>query len=704
MGDPRTRDPESAADVQRLRRRVRELERALDQREQELATLLASKSFRLTAPLRWMRRMLTGRQLPVPALPARAEAPSVSGIPRRLRAQIGEVGANSSHRLLDLDKPLKQLLSAPVHSGRLARLSPGTECYLGSAPDALRVAALASRELREELSFDARITPLQREHWQDSLRREAYDFLLIESAWEPEGGWGTAFASAPASRRDIESLLQHCRAIKLPTVLWAREDAEGLERVAWLAAAVDRVYAIDPDGVTWFRRNTPDARVGLLEPAIQPRLYNPVRCKDLDECRDAMVGTVLVDGWWDLAGPWASRGIPEILGDRLRVLDSRSDYSWGRLQDNPSAAPWSLGVVTPLEKSALLRTGAAELFLLNGTGANWRRNLGMLRAAACGAPILSEVPDLVCPGLPAGTITEFRSVSGRGSQSKAIVEADTLAQERRAHLAMRHVMDQHSMAARLRQIASDLEIPTAPFDVVPRVAHLLVTMRPSLLPSCLERFRKDLYPNLELVIVIHGDSDALSQARGLLRPGEAVTVLAAGRERSLGDCLNMAAAHTEADVWMKLDDDDHYGPQYTRDLMLYRRMTNAPLFGKPPVFLHIEQDGQLYRDGNWGRCANLLHSAEQTQSVQVAGGTLGGDRSVLEAVPFSSTRRGGSDSEFVQRALQRGYDLVGADGFNFVRYRGADNNAHTWRVADHALRARANALGPADLIDSQAFI
>lgn len=187
MGDPRTRDPESAADVQRLRRRVRELERALDQREQELATLLASKSFRLTAPLRWMRRMLTGRQLPVPALPARAEAPSVSGIPRRLRAQIGEVGANSSHRLLDLDKPLKQLLSAPVHSGRLARLSPGTECYLGSAPDALRVAALASRELREELSFDARITPLQREHWQDSLRREAYDFLLIESAWEPEG-------------------------------------------------------------------------------------------------------------------------------------------------------------------------------------------------------------------------------------------------------------------------------------------------------------------------------------------------------------------------------------------------------------------------------------------------------------------------------------------------------------------------------------
>src|SRR5690606_33019246 len=164
------------------------------------------------------------------------------------------------------------------------------------------------------------------------------------------------------------------------------------------------------------------------------------------------------------------------------------------------------------------------------------------------------------------------------------------------------------------------------------VAHLLVTMRPTLLDACLRRFRADLYPQRERVVVLHGDDIDMAAARAVVLPGEPVTLLQAGRERSLGDCLNMASAHTDAPDWMKRDDDDRYGPAYTTDMMLYRRAVDAPLMGKPPMFLYLAQGDELRWDPVWASHANLLHHSDEADAALVAGGTLAGKREVLESV------------------------------------------------------------------------
>lgn len=692
-----------AGELHDLRRQLRQTERRLEAREEELALLLGSNSFKLTAPLRWLRRRLgqSGAQMPLAEDldSRRGLPPAVSSFPRRLVQFNPPADPNESHRPLRLDRAIQPLLPMNVQNGKLQDMSAaGAIRYRGRQLRPLRLATIASRELRDELSFDAAVLPLQISAWREQLRSGPVHFVLIESAWEPEGGWGAGFAGSPSSQRRLQPLLDYCRERAVPVVLWAREDVGGLDRVIWLIPRVDRVYAVDPDGAQWMQRNFKDAPCAMLPVAVQPALFNPVRSYGIKECQAALEDTILLDGWWALSSGAAENPVVQAVGDRLRVVDTDGDYSWVRLQDGAGHADLSLGSLTPLEKSALLRGGAVELFLPHALFRSWRQAHNMMRAAASGASVLWAGQGL--PPWRGGEPVQASTLEEKLRLRTGVAWADA----RVRHLMIRDILSSHSLADRLAVIMRDLGLGKIGQPGPQQVAHLLVTMRPQLLERCLNRFRADRYPHRELVVVLHGDDLDMVAARALVRPGESVTILEASASRSLGDCLNMAIAHTEAPLWMKLDDDDYYGPAYTQDMMLYRRAIDAPLMGKPPAFIHLEQGNELRWDPMWAAHANLLHDAEEATAALVAGGTLTGKREVLETVGFSAARRGGSDSEFIQRCFEHGYGLLATDYFNFVRYRAAAADAHTWKVSDEELRQGTVYVGSRTALDDHVFV
>jgi len=678
-------------ELHRLRRRIRQLEGNLDASEREVALLRNSRSFKITAPLRWLWRNLDRRRIPAATAIDTRDA-VLHGLPVSVCAGAApHSDPNASHRTLALDQALRPLVRAPVSDGRMdIGLAPGDMRYHGKNVSPLRIGSLATAELREELSFDAEVVPLQADGWAEQISLHRPDFVLIEGAWELEGGWGVAFAETNDCRARLQALLAYCRSCSLPVVLWAREDVANLERLRWLAGQVDRVYAIDVAGQAWFDRTMGRRGCGLLVPAVQPALYNPVRSYALRESAASLRDKVVFDGWWELAGPLSGNPVLLAIEDRLRVVESRNDYSRVRLEDSGRYAPRTLGVVSALEKSALLRCTAGELLLPGSFGQDWRQTQTALRAVACGGDALWGGTSA---GIPSGAeewISQRLAPGTAGVQIDALLR-HPLARMRSRHKAFRRVMDEHSVAHRVAEIASDLGL--ARQDALPRVAHLLVTMRPELLGACIQRFRADLYPAREMVVVLHGDTIDLAAAGRLIRPGEPIRLLSARGERSLGDCLNLAIAHTDAPYWMKLDDDDHYGPAYTCDMMRYQRALDPPLMGKPPMFLHLEQGDELRWDPIWADHANLLHDAAEADAALVAGGTLAGKREVAEVIRFSSGRRGGSDSDFIRRAHEHGFSLLAADGFNFARFRSKQEGFHTWRVSSNTLADRTKLLG-----------
>ena len=654
-----------------LRAEVRRLRALLEQEQERNRQLQASTSWKITAPLRRLVSLLRG----VPSAAA-AAAPAIQppvAIPHPLRlVSDGTPDPHLSLRWIDAEDAMRPLLQ-------------GTKSVDFDATTRARVAAVTSSELLSELAWDADVQALDEQDWLQQLQPGCFDYLLIEPLWNVDASqWRNAMVAESGQHHRMLEVAAHCRRFGLPVVCWFREDMDNYHRFAWLAGLADRTYALDDEMRERLAADFPARPIGLLPLAVQPRLHNPLRSGALQASAAAFEKNVLLDGWWELNDGAVASSVA-VFGDQLRVCESEWDFSRARLADSVDLAKVTLGCVNALDKAALSKIFPVEIFLRPSLRLPWRRSLSMLRSAAAGCiPLILDTgePGVACwPAFAAGQPADLHATVQR-------LLDEPLRRAALAHRVAADIVQQHALAERLHVISSDLGLKRGLKAELPRVAAVLVTMRPHLVAGCIERFRSEAYGNKELQIVVHGDAD-VAAVRALVRPGEPIHVHQLGRERSLGACLNYAVQQSSAPYWAKFDDDDLYGPRYLQEMMYARRWVDYGLAGKPPAFTYLEAEAALYWESAWSSMDNVLHSAAEAPRVGIAGATLAGRRELVEQNPLSERRRGGSDSDFILRTLASGHDVVALDSFGFARFRSADADFHTHRF-DHAeLLARA---------------
>lgn len=689
------------------RREIRQLEATLAceraesseraaQSSAHLDEMRRSTSWRLTAPLRWLRTTLPRKRHGQSGETAAGPPPDVvtsglAGLPAGLLKPDFEdlETANATCRRINLFPGLDGLVAEDVRLALAGTMAETGGEYRGRRQDPPAIGFIGSTELRTELSFDARVAVLDEDNWRDVLVPGALRFLLVETVWHVEHRHWRYALTGEGNQEDFWRVLERCREISLPLVVWFRETPDNYPRFAWLAGQADLVCAADAEVLERLRSDFPRTKAEFLPPAIQPPLHNPLRSYGLMDAADALGGSIVFDGWWDLQNglPELSR-LHDLKGSGLLVAESHWDFSRVRLDDADDFRDWTVGCLDREEKLVMSRLQGAEVFAAASLAGAWRSALGMARSAASGSLVarLDGAP----PWLP-----ELRLPDGGVDPLVALraLMADPVASARRRHQTWRGLMSAHTVAHRLQHIADSLGTGGRFLPSDPRIACLMVTMRPDRLRGCIERFRNDAYPDKELVVVVHGNDAGLEECRKLVREGEPIRFLQAGKSLGLGACLNLAASQTDAPYWTKVDDDDLYGTHYLSDIMLYQRIGKFDVFGKPPVFNYLESSDELLWDVEWARHANLVHDAATARSALVAGGTLGGHRRVLEEVPFSERRRGGSDSDFVRRCYEAGLDVLAMDGFNFVRCRSAQEGFHTWTIDEDEFRSRSLRVG-----------
>jgi hypothetical protein len=124
---------------------------------------------------------------------------------------------------------------------------------------------------------------------------------------------------------------------------------------------------------------------------------------------------------------------------------------------------------------------------------------------------------------------------------------------------------------------------------IPAVAAILVSHRPEAIPAAVTSILSQTHRPLELVVGIHGSSttgDITEVVDGADIP---VSVLTFDRERSLGECLNLAAERSSAPLIAKIDDDDRYGPAYIEDSFHALCYSGADIVGKGAHFTYLAQ-------------------------------------------------------------------------------------------------------------------
>lgn len=234
----------------------------------------------------------------------------------------------------------------------------------------------------------------------------------------------------------------------------------------------------------------------------------------------------------------------------------------------------------------------------------------------------------------------------------------------------RAALRDHSSWARTRQF-----VPKK----FPLVSALLVTRRPEFLAYALNSVARQTYPNLELILALHGEGfvDVERQLAGLQC---AVKTLRIHGSEPLGAALNAAVEASEGALLTKMDDDDVYGADHVWDLALAREYSGAQLVGKFHEFVYLASlDLTVHRlDGGNERYltktldgGTLLISRQDLESV---GGWRRVPRHVDEALCRDVVAAGG-----------RLYRTHGA-GFMLVRH----GRRHTWEMSDDYFLAQAD--------------
>ena len=698
--------PDSLRDAQR---RIRDLELALEQSRklgenyrQSLARITASLPWKMLALVRavlvWtpaLGRSHVGKRVPavVCADEIVDDSSSVAQFLAVLPAEalVDDAGAAADAtacRLVDLSTSMRSMLGDRTENLLSLNAANADTVQMGRKESPARIAFLGSSELMRELAFDSDVTPLHEHSWSEQLSSERFDFLLMETVWHVDNReWRYSLTAEGSGRPVLQGMLGRCHDLGIPIVLWYRESDANYSHFSWLAEHVDAIYSIEESTAARFAADYPERKVGWLPPAIQPVLHNPVLPAGLAKAARGKSDRVLLDGWASLTRRSEENKHHLFSGKPgLLIAESRWDVSRNTLQEYRREHRGSiLGCLGPVDRLAISRLVGAELFQGDSNMPNWRAQSLQLQAAAGGA----------LPVGPAATVIV---------ESDCNPHSDPIEQARQSHRMFRTLFSEHCIAHRLQRMADDLRLPLDFIGAAPDIACLLVTMRPQLVPDCIERFRKDIYPHKELIIVVHQQHADLDLLRSHVRSGERIRIFGFPQDQGLGACLNFAFAQTAAPYWCKMDDDDFYGPHYLSDFMLYRRAVDFDLAGKPMAFTLLNESGELRWDRRWAERANFLRSGCDVVRTGVAGATLMGHRRVLESTPFPERRQRGTDSEFLRICHEHGWNLLSTDPFNFVRYRTEQDEFHTWQLSHEAIRQRTKKVGSRAGMERIAFI
>jgi hypothetical protein len=249
----------------------------------------------------------------------------------------------------------------------------------------------------------------------------------------------------------------------------------------------------------------------------------------------------------------------------------------------------------------------------------------------------------------------------------------------------RIVAEHHTYTDRLQQICADLSIFTG--DASEKgVSIVTATNRPQFQDSVFENFVSQAYSHKELIIVLNNDAMNLESWREKANqyPDEKISIFQLDEKKTLGECLNFGFAKAQYPFLTKFDDDDYYAPLYLSDQMRYFDFTDADVIGKCSYHVYYEALGTLGL--RFANHEHLYHSF-------FAGATMVMKKDVFDRIKFPEKEGSGEDTSFIKQAVNQGFVLYATDRFNYLAYRRANHQTHTWQVSDEEHIKKCQILG-----------
>jgi hypothetical protein len=205
----------------------------------------------------------------------------------------------------------------------------------------------------------------------------------------------------------------------------------------------------------------------------------------------------------------------------------------------------------------------------------------------------------------------------------------------------------------------------------PTVSAILATKRSEHLPAILRAIAHQTYPELEIVLCLHGIELPDPCREFLDHCGRPVEIVPVSGEVSFGVALGLATARASGSLVTKFDDDDTYGPQHVWDLVLARGFSGATLVGKGIEFVHLEDADVTIRRRS---------GQPEAETDVVAGGTMLIARGELEELGGWRPVPRSVDRGLLDRVNRSGASIYRTHPLGYLYHR--RSQGHTWDATD----------------------
>lgn len=542
-----------------------------------------------------------------------------------------------------------------------------------SFPD-VRVALIADEFTIESFRFEWNVLLLSKDKWREQLESFTPHFVLVESAWEGNGGdWRYQFVGSSAPRREIVDLVQFCKAEGIPTAFWNKEDPPHFEDFLETASMFDYIFTTEASLIEEYQKRTGNTRVELLPFAAQPALHNPVAIAGISRDKPVVFG-----------GMYFREKFPERRGQMDRLLSAASRvgldiFSRNSGEDIRYRYPDELAgnLRGSLRYPQMVTAYHAYKVVINVNSVVGSESMCARRifeATACGAAVVTEPTPAIGRYFPGDLLSQVPDTDTAYHTIRSLVRSEEH-RERRVLKAQREIWRHHTYTHRAETIMRAIGIDYQSLE--PSVSYFVSTNRPHNLRTVFENVGRQTWGKSELLIATHGfepneeEVNQLADEFGI----QNLQIIAISSEHPLGFCLNELVRASKGDILVRMDDDDYYGRWYAEDMVHAIGYTRADLVGKSATYIFFEEMDAtvLSFPGKENRFTDF-----------VRGATFAGPRQTFLDYPFPEAQRS-EDSAVLSRLKKDGKKIYCTNRFNYAVKRDADKTNHTWQVGDLSL-------------------
>ena len=579
---------------------------------------------------------------------------------KALRTGLAKAGRRSA-RQQGKARPEPKELTPRIVKPRIAEPNPD--------PDALRLLTLLDEFSEKAFEHDAHITRLSLRGWEDQIEKGDFDAFLAESVWRGNGGeWSYAMSNTKNERHAIlKAVIAACRERGIPTIIWNKEDPPNFDVFKDSAILFDHIFTSDVNCVEDYKELVGHDSVHALPFFAQPKLHNPIGKSETDDQQIVFAGSWYAEKHQDRSA-YAPLLFDAASENAFTIYNRHSEEKKGaekyRFPDK-----YQKFVKPKVSYDEMLGVHKSYQVFLNVNSVTQSDTMFARRifeVLACSTPIVSTAST----GLEKmfGDIVPVVHDAEQAQTALADLLEDCNYRYRVGHLGYRRVMTEHTAQDRIRQIAETCGLRHKEKAPEPMVSWISATNRKHYIDNIVRNYLRQTHSNMELIIVLNSDEFDLADVEKQVADVPRCRVLQLPESAFLGDCLNAAIEIMEGDYFFKIDDDDVYFENYTSDMLLPFKYTEARIVGKQSVFSYIEAQDALYQ-----RFQHRVHR----YSKLIAGPTLVADRRVVETIPFGQFKVG-TDTQWIRACLDKDEKVYSTDPYNFVLIRRSDPSGHTW--------------------------